>query len=51
MHGVLWRLSGLLVGIETPATDPWAIREIPGLWRVRRRVCRALERLEGETTT
>jgi hypothetical protein len=47
VHGALWRLSGLLVGIETPAADPWVIRELPlGLWRVRRQVCRALERLE-----
>lgn len=48
---LLW-LSERLTALETPANDPWQPRELPfGLWRLRRRVCRMLEALEGESST
>lgn len=43
---VLSRLSRSLTALEIPTGDPWAIREIRGLWRLRRRVCRVLEAIE-----
>jgi hypothetical protein len=43
-------ISRRLTSLEVPA-DPWQVRELPlGLWRLRRRVCWALERLEGESS-
>jgi hypothetical protein len=47
---ILWWISRRLTSLEVPA-DPWQVRELPfGLWRIRRRVCRAFERLEGESS-
>ena len=43
---VLWWLATRLSELEM-AGDPFAVKELPfGLWRLRARVCRALERLE-----
>jgi hypothetical protein len=43
----LWWFSGRLTALEVSRDDPWRVRELPfGLWRLRRRVCRALERIE-----
>jgi hypothetical protein len=43
----LWWLGRILSWLETPADDPFRPRELPlGLWRLRRYVCRALERFE-----
>jgi hypothetical protein len=48
--GALWRFAHLLGRLETLAADPWVVRDLPGVWRVRRWTCRLLERLEGETS-
>jgi hypothetical protein len=41
-------VSNRLTNLQVTAADPWAVRELPpGLWRVQRVICRALERLEG----
>ncbi len=39
-------IASALTAMEIPRDDPWGVRNLPVVWRVRRHLCWRLERIE-----